>query len=258
MCRLAEINMTQQSTEPTAPTKIDRWENENRIKERELALMERELQLKESENEIKRAEHTASRWRNPLVISIFAATIAAMGNAIITFTNGKQQLDLENLKSEQARILEMIKTGDADTAAENLTFLLSAGLIADPKTFAKLSSFLKDRKPGTGPTLPSASQGILNSRNVEQQEDMQYTRSHPYSGLWKTSCDQDFGLAIAAAGAEEYSISFCGPGGCFEKGEYRPNSKLVGDPMYKIDSLTQIQVEGQDGFTKYVLCPPLQ
>ena len=84
------------------------------------------------------------------------------------------------------------------------------------------------------------------------------TASHPYAGFWKDDghCDEEFGLAIAPAGPGLYSVSFCGPGGCFEPGTYRPNTPLVGDPAYRIidgDTLG-IGVQGGD-FQRYVRCP---
>ena len=58
--------------------------------------------------------------------------------------------------------------------------------------------------------------------------------THPFVGFWKDGhCDDDFGLSIAASGPETYSVSFCGPGGCFEPGTYRPNTPIVGDPAYQ-------------------------
>jgi hypothetical protein len=81
--------------------------------------------------------------------------------------------------------------------------------------------------------------------------------THPFAGLWKDEhCDDDFGLAIAPAGPQLYSVSFCGPGGCFEPGTYRPNTTLVGDPMYRIIDQSTIEVSGQNGdFQRYVRCP---
>ena|SRR5258706_8303454 len=79
--------------------------------------------------------------------------------------------------------------------------------------------------------------------------------SHPYAGFWKQpGCTDDFGLAIAPAGAELYSVSFCGPGGCFKPGTYRPNTRLVGDSAYRIIDRDTIEVRGMDGFSKYVRC----
>ena len=79
--------------------------------------------------------------------------------------------------------------------------------------------------------------------------------SHPYAGFWKEpGCRDEFGLAIAPAGSETYSVSFCGPGGCFKPGTYRPNTKLTGDSDYRIIDKDTIEVSGENGFAKYVRC----
>ncbi|MEW6427911.1 MAG: DUF4019 domain-containing protein [Thermodesulfobacteriota bacterium] len=127
---------------------------------------ERELNLREAEIEIARQESTSSQWRNPLVLAIFAAAIAAAGNAVVAVVNGNLQRDLEDQKSEQTRILEVIKVGgNPDKAAENLDFLLKAGLIRNPVQVNTLSKFLAERKPGTGPSLPSS--GNTTGSNVD-------------------------------------------------------------------------------------------
>ncbi len=131
------------------PSERDKWE-------KELSFKERELLLKEGELDLKKKEHSVSGWKSPVVVAILAATVAALGNALVSMTNGKLQRELEDQKSEQARILEMIKTGDPDKAAENLKFLLDAGLISNPEIAAKLGTFLSKRQPGSGPTLPAA------------------------------------------------------------------------------------------------------
>lgn len=79
--------------------------------------------------------------------------------------------------------------------------------------------------------------------------------THPFAGFWKTpDCSDDFGLAVAPAGPLLYSVSFCGPGGCFKPGTYRPNTPLVGDSEYRIGDTNTIEVLGKDGFIKYVRC----
>jgi hypothetical protein len=79
--------------------------------------------------------------------------------------------------------------------------------------------------------------------------------AHPYAGFWKESgCSERFGLAIAPAEGSLYSVSFCGPGGCFVPGTYRPNTKLVGDSHYRIIDKDTIEVSTAFGFSKYVRC----
>ena len=79
--------------------------------------------------------------------------------------------------------------------------------------------------------------------------------THPYAGFWKQpGCADRFGLAIAPAEGALYSVSFCGPGGCFERGTYRPNTKLVGDSAYRIIDKDTIEVRTAVGFSRYVRC----
>jgi hypothetical protein len=144
----------------------EKWRVETELRQRELSLRERDQANRDAELDLKRKELAGSKWRSPLVVAIFAATVAALGNAGVTFVNGMLQRDLENAKSdaelrveeskaESSRILEMIKTGNTDDAAKNLTFLLDTALVSDPKRAAKLRAFLSSR---AAPVLPPISQ----------------------------------------------------------------------------------------------------
>jgi len=144
----------------------EKWSAEFALRERELVLKEREQANNDAELELKRQDQASSRWRSPLVVAILAAAIAAAGNAAVTVVNGRLQRDLEGKKrdaeialekskAESSRILEMIKTGDTETAARNLEFLVKTGLVTDPERLAKLTEFLQKRSPGGGPALPA-------------------------------------------------------------------------------------------------------
>ena len=93
------------------------------------------------------------------------------------------------------------------------------------------------------------------SASVEKK--LSYSDRQPLIGFWKESCNQDFGLAIdgVAGQPDMYSISFCGPGGCFKPGTYRPNSRIVDDPSYNVISSEQLEVRGLDGSSMYHKCP---
>jgi len=80
------------------------------------------------------------------------------------------------------------------------------------------------------------------------------TKSHPLGGFWKRNTRHEFGLAIGSAGKGLYFVSFCGPGGCFAKGKYRPNTTIFGDPDYKVIDENTIEVKGRYGFRRYVRC----
>src|SRR5262249_17868296 len=136
--------------------------------ERDLLLREREQANQDADIELKRKEQATSKWRSPLVVAIFAAAIAGVGNAGVAALNGWYQRDLdgskrdaeralEENKAESTRVLEMIKTGDTETAAKNIAFLLDTGLVTEPIRVGKLREFLANRRPGTGPSLPAPS-----------------------------------------------------------------------------------------------------
>jgi hypothetical protein len=77
------------------------------------------------------------------------------------------------------------------------------------------------------------------------------SKSHPMAGFWKSNPADDFGLAIAPAEGRLYSVSFCGPGGCFEPDTYRPNTPLIGDGNYQVLSSDILLVRGRDGWSRY-------
>jgi hypothetical protein len=93
-----------------------------------------------------------------------------------------------------------------------------------------------------------------NSFNVAKKlsRDPQY----PLTGFWEPACDDHFGLAIERSAAEpgKYSVSFCGPGGCFPPGTYRANTKIFGDEAYHVVDENTIEVKGSEGFSPYVRC----
>src|ERR1700686_3738268 len=100
-----------------------------------------DCELRKREIEITEREQARSRWSNPIVLAVLAAALAGLGNAAATWLNGIEQRKLETERAEQAkimeetkaeaaRILEVIKTGDADKAATNLKFLADMGLIS--------------------------------------------------------------------------------------------------------------------------------
>jgi hypothetical protein len=111
----------------TALFEREKWDAERAFRERELLLKEQEQRVNDAELDLKRAEYASARWKNPLIVAILAAAIAGAGNSVVSYLNAVSRTRLEAQKSEQARILEMIKTGSPDKTAENLRFLLEAG-----------------------------------------------------------------------------------------------------------------------------------
>lgn len=75
------------------------------------------------------------------------------------------------------------------------------------------------------------------------------------TGFWKIDCRDNFGVKIEHAGDDLYSLSFCGPGGCFEPGTWTPNSPIFGDRRYRVLGMDTIQLPFGDGFDTYHRCP---
>ena len=116
---------------------------------------------------------------------------------------------------------------------------------------------ISDIKP-PAPTSPIAQTRLTSRHDLDHIAEKLAvpSQSHPLAGFWKDGdCSDDFGLAIAPAGKGLYSVSFCGPGGCFVPGTYRPNSRIVGDRSYRVVNNNTIDVEGRDGFTRSIRCP---
>ena len=157
-----------------------RWEADFLLREREVRLREQiasqDSALRMREFDAKLADQKMARWTNPLVLAVFAAAMAALGNAWLAYLNeqaqrtveqtrssaqlaleqerASEQRAIEETKAEAARILEVNKTADPEKAATNLAFLLDAGLIVDDVRRKALKAFLDKRQPGEGPNIP--------------------------------------------------------------------------------------------------------
>ncbi|MBA4010939.1 MAG: TIGR02594 family protein [Phenylobacterium sp.] len=123
--------------------------------ERDYLLRERDMALRESEASLRTRQARWASWSNPLTVALVAAAIGAFGNAAVAYWNGVAAREQERDKAEYARVLEMIKVGDPDKAAENLEMLLRMGLYRDAN--GDLKRYLDNRQPGEGGYLPVSS-----------------------------------------------------------------------------------------------------
>jgi hypothetical protein len=98
---------------------------------------------KDRELELQAEAHSVAFWRNPLALAVAGAAIAAFSNAFVAWNNGRAQIALEDRKSEQARILQMITAPTPEQVRNNLDFLLKAGLVDDAEIAQDLSTFLE-------------------------------------------------------------------------------------------------------------------
>jgi hypothetical protein len=77
-----------------------RFTEETAAKRRELDLKEREIVAKEREVTAKEIEVNRSRWLNPTVIGLFAATLGLVGNIVVARVNNKNNQELERFRSQ--------------------------------------------------------------------------------------------------------------------------------------------------------------
>jgi hypothetical protein len=122
--------------------------SETEFKRKELLVQQESLALRKVEVELKRVEIKRAKWNNAMSVAIVTLGLVGLANIAVIFHNGRQ----DDRKAEQARVLEALKA-HPDQAAKNLQFLLEMGLVADDKLREKLSSLLKKRVPGEGPSL---------------------------------------------------------------------------------------------------------
>src|SRR4026207_969800 len=90
-----------------------RWQAELRLRERELDIKERaaaeDAAQKAREFDAKLADQRWARWTNPLVLAVFAAALAALGNAWLAYVNGAAQREIERTRSEGQLLIENSK-----------------------------------------------------------------------------------------------------------------------------------------------------
>jgi hypothetical protein len=75
-----------------------------------------------------------------------------------------------------------------------------------------------------------------------------------FTGFWKARCSDAFGVQIKKQTGNLFSVSFCGPGGCFDPGAWMPNTPIAGDPQYHIYNPTTIAIQHGDGWQTYTKC----
>ena len=97
---------------------------------------------------------------------------------------------------------------------------------------------------------------FTNEPNWYVEENAVKSKSHPYAGFWKEdNCDDPWGWAIGPIADYKYYISFCGPGGCFKEGTYRPSTSIVNDPQYKVVDDNTIMFKSQEVWSTHIRCP---
>jgi hypothetical protein len=124
------------------------------LQELEIRLKKHEIKLKEAEIRGKELEVTSSKWLNPIAIGLFTATLALIGNIVITKIASVNAQVLEHSRTQSNLLLEALKTnGDANGACRNLIFLVSLGQLDD------VNHAITGACPGSVQGVPSISVG---------------------------------------------------------------------------------------------------
>ncbi len=88
-----------------------------------------------------------------LTSAIWVAVMALVADAFVAIVEANNSQIIQLKEAEADRILEAIRSGNPDVAAENLEFLLRAGLVTDRATAQGLVEYLRKREPGEGAYL---------------------------------------------------------------------------------------------------------
>jgi len=134
------------------------------VDDTEKAIRERELIIKERELDLKMAEHRRMRLNTPVILALIAAFTGLLSNAFVSWYNAGEQRALEErrftegarlqeIRSQQERIVEFLKTNNTDKATDNLNFAVQVGIISEPAIREGLKAYLATAQPGKGPAL---------------------------------------------------------------------------------------------------------
>lgn len=74
------------------------------------------------------------------------------------------------------------------------------------------------------------------------------------TGFWKGRCSDAFGVQIKKQRENLFSVSFCGPGGCFEPGTWEPNTPIAGDPNYRLINPVTLAILRGNSWQTYTKC----
>lgn len=121
----------------------------------------------------------------------------------------------------------------------------------------EIGSALSGRRPGAASrdrwrhSLPASLLLVAVATSLSGCSEQPAT----FAGIWKTDCADYWGVQIVPADGGLYAVTFCGVSGCLPPGDWTPNTRIEGDPMYQIVSATTIRIRRTDsGYFTYFRC----
>lgn len=80
-------------------------------------------------------------------------------------------------------------------------------------------------------------------------------QKNKFTGIWKSNCEDYWGVQIQPVDAGLYSVGFCGLSGCLGPGEWTPNTRIENDPLYQIVSAKKLRIKRNGGgYFTYIRC----
>jgi hypothetical protein len=154
------------------------------------------------------------------------------------------------------------------TFAGGYQVLVSVGVWRAAARYAGPRPFALAARVAVAASLALLAFGVLRAARIATIDPIDKGRSlalaaqqlarhadYPLGGIWKKACSDEYGMVIEpSSAAGVYSVTFCGPAGCFRRGAYRPDSPIVGDSAYRVLGPDKLAVSGRDGFTPYLRC----
>ena len=107
---------------------------------------------------------------------------------------------------------------------------------------------------GAGPTAAYQTVSDIRKKIAHDDYPGEPDASKDFTGFWKENCEEAFGLQIMHHGPRgEYTVTFCGPGGCGDPAEERLTF-ITKDANYQVVSENEIRVPRGDGWETYRRC----
>jgi hypothetical protein len=107
---------------------------------------------------------------------------------------------------------------------------------------------------GASSLLPSAHIYPMEQAETPKNSDSMKNAPPDFTGFWKWRCSDAWGVQIKKQAGNLFLVSFCGPGGCFEPGTWKPNTPIVGDPQYHYINPTTLAIFGNLGWETLTKC----
>jgi hypothetical protein len=137
----------------------------------ETADKKRELDLRQREVEANELEAKRPVWESPTVIGIIAAFLGVIGSFVVAGINNSNAQQVEKFRAQSNLILEVLKSGNRDTACKDLVFFVRLHRLDDPDRVIQdqCADAFKAAPPLPSSFAPQSSQRRFSYRVVDAE-----------------------------------------------------------------------------------------